>query len=131
MALTKLTKVAKKAEEGYFCQYKIGDVIHEFRITKEEYNGMGKNASVQSRIPARGQYIGGYSKYDYDTPSTNLEDGQYADDKEGFYRVKDPRLPFPFRIEKIAFNGDSIDTSVGKYNESFTKIENEAKSLPR
>jgi len=108
----KLRKIAKKLDQVYFCQYKLNGKIREFKITAKQYNGMGKNATIQRRIPNDGIYTGGYSRYDYDTLTGLLGDDEYGEDSEGFFQVKDSRGPMPFVVIVDKIIADEIEDDI-------------------
>lgn len=82
-----LTKRRKRKHQVAFIQFIGSDgVVGEQKISMDQYSKMGQ--AVIDRFDSTKMYIGGYTRFDYDTPTGLLSDGEYGDDGEGMVQIK-------------------------------------------
>lgn len=80
MARIKLTKVARKPEQAAFAIFKDEQGnTEEVRITLSQYQNMSTDLTVPLLRPTA-TLVAGYTRFDYETPTGLLEEGQYGDD---------------------------------------------------
>lgn len=124
MALKKLTKVERKPEEAAYALFRdINGVTEEVQIPYSLYVGLSSHPEVHALRP-NATLIGGYTRYDYYTPTGLLGEGQYGDD--GVDELGNPEYQVVLggtyiTIAKDKIVNDNVDLADITVVEKFTK----------
>lgn len=124
MALLKLKKVARKAEEAAYAYFiGVDNIREEVRIPLATYLNSLSSPEVHALRPDK-TLIGGYTRYDYETPSGLLGDGEYGDDGvdelgNPLYKVILGGQYITIKKEKVV--ADKIDLDDVEVKEKFSK----------
>jgi hypothetical protein len=106
MAILKLTKVERRAEEAAYAFFKDsnGDV-EQVQIPLNLYHGLSSHPEVHALRPDK-TLTGGYTRYDYETPTGLLGEGEYGDD--GVDDLGNPEYQVVLGGDYITINKEKI-----------------------
>lgn len=121
--LKKLTKVERKPEEAAYAIFEDANGREEVQIPYSLYIGLSSHTEVHALRPTK-TLVGGYTRYDYYTPTGLLGDGQYGDD--GVDEFGNPEYQVVLggtyiTITKDKIVADQIDLTDPKVVEKFAK----------
>ena len=124
MSLKKLTKIERKPEEAAYALFRDAQgTEEEVQIPYSLYVGLSSHQEIHALRP-NATLIGGYTRYDYYTPTGLLGDGQYGDD--GVDEFGNPEYQVVLggayiTITKDKIVNDEIDLTDPKVLEKFGK----------